>query len=215
MCFSATASFIAGGALGAAGGLTVAQAKTKRELPFASIPLLFGIQQAVEGVVWVSFGSSVLNMAATYVYSLFSHVLWPVFVPLSILLIETDPTRKKILRLFFVLGLGVGSYLLYFIIIDPVTANVINDSIAYNSPHLYPLVTISLYLIATCGGCLVSSHRIINIFGAILLVSFAIATWFFTETFFSVWCFLAAALSILIVWYFKDKSNAERRVETE
>ncbi len=206
MCFSAAASFAAGGVLNVAGGLTITQIKKKSELPFASIPLLFGIQQAVEGAVWVSFGSPIVNMVATYAYSMFSHVLWPIFVPLSVLLIETDPFRKKILSLFSFLGLAVGLYLLYFIIADPVTAHVVNNSIAYHSPHLYAYLVMALYLVATCGSCFASSQKIINIFGIVLLISFTIAAWFFTETFFSVWCFFAAILSILVYWYFRQNS---------
>jgi hypothetical protein len=205
MCFSAAASFAAGGALSVAGGLTIAKVKKKTELPFASIPLLFGIQQAIEGMVWVSFGSSVVNTVATYAYSMFSHVLWPIFVPVSVLLIETEPNRKMILSLFSFLGLGVGGYLLYFIIADPVTAHIVNNSIAYHSPHLYAYFIMALYLVATCGSCFVSSHRIINLFGVVLLASFAVAAYFYTETFFSVWCFFAAILSIIVFWYFRSK----------
>ena len=204
MCFSAAASFAAGGALSVAGGLTIAQVKKKTELPFASIPLLFGIQQVIEGAVWVSFGSPIVNAVATYAYSMFSHVLWPIFVPFSVLMIETEPTRKKILWLFSFTGLGVGLYLLYFIIADPVTAHIVDSSIAYHSPHLYVYLVMALYLVATCGSCLVSSHKIVNIFGVVLFVSFAIASWLFTETFFSVWCFFAAILSVIVYWYFQS-----------
>ncbi len=210
MCFSAAASFAAGGALSVAGGLTLAKAKQKSELPFASIPLLFGIQQVIEGAVWISFGSPILNIIATYAYSMFSHVLWPIFVPISVLLMETEPIRKKILSLFSLLGLAVGGYLLYFIIVDPVTAHIVGNSIAYHSPHLYVYLAMFLYLVATCGSCLVSSHKIINIFGVVLFLSFAIAAWFFTETFFSVWCFFAAILSIIVYWYFQRNSVALR-----
>ncbi len=213
MCFSAAASFAAGGALGVVGGLTIAQVKKKTELPFASIPLLFGIQQAIEGAVWVSFGSPVVNTVATYAYSMFSHVLWPIFVPVSILLMETEPIRKKILSLFSFLGLAVGGYLLYFIIADPVTAHIVNNSIAYHSPHLYVYLVMALYLVATCGSCFVSSHRTINLFGAVLLVSFAVAAWFFTETFFSVWCFFAAILSVIIYVHFIRKRRSAMHLE--
>ncbi|OGG52691.1 hypothetical protein A2851_00590 [Candidatus Kaiserbacteria bacterium RIFCSPHIGHO2_01_FULL_53_29] len=206
MCFSAAASFAAAGTLGAAGGLTLVKIKKKSELPFASIPLLFGIQQAIEGAVWVSFGAPVVNTVATYAYSMFSHVLWPIFVPFSVLMLETDPTRKKILRLFSFIGLAIGLYLLYFIIAAPVTAQIVNQSIAYNSPHLYAALVMALYLVATCGSCLVSSHRIVNMFGFVLFVSFAVAAWFFADTFFSVWCFFAATLSIIAYWYFQSNS---------
>ncbi len=45
MCFSASASFIAGTSLCAIGVATVKRAEARSELPFAMIPLLFGIQQ--------------------------------------------------------------------------------------------------------------------------------------------------------------------------
>ncbi|MBI3677008.1 MAG: hypothetical protein HY243_10395 [Proteobacteria bacterium] len=210
MCFSATASFVAAGALGAGGVVTLLQVKTKQEVPLASIPLLFGIQQLIEGTVWLSFDNPALNVAATYAYSIFSHVLWPAFVPLAILLIETDPVRRNALKIFSLIGLGVGSYLLYFVIADPVVAHVVNHSIAYHSPHLYPWTTMALYLIATCGSCLLSSHKIIDVFGVVLFVSFAVAAWFYTETFFSVWCFFAAILSAIVFWYFRSNSGGLR-----
>lgn len=97
MCFSATASFTAGVILVTAGALTLRHVKSKSTILFACIPLLFGIQQIVEGIVWTSFESPMLHAVATYVFVMFSHVLWPSFVPFSIWLIEKDPMRKKIL----------------------------------------------------------------------------------------------------------------------
>lgn len=205
MCFSATASLVAGGVLSATGGLTMMRAKKKSELPFASIPLLFGIQQAIEGVVWLSFGVPLLHTVATYGFMIFSHVLWPIFVPLSVMLLETDLFRKKILWLFSLAGSIVGLYLAYYIITDAVTVQVINHSLAYYSPNLYPLLIMTFYFMATCGSCFFSSHRIINLFGIVLSLSFAVATGFFFATFFSVWCFLAAILSILVYWYFRQE----------
>ncbi len=205
MCFSATASFAAGGALTAGGVLTLSKAKTKKELPFASIPILFGIQQIIEGVVWLSFGSATLNTVATYSYSVFSHSLWPILVPISVFLIETDHHRKNILKIFCLVGLIVGLYLLYFIFANSVKSSVIGGSIAYQSPHLYTLLIMAMYITATCGSCLFSSHKMINIFGATALIGFIISAWFFIETFLSVWCFFSAVLSILIYWHFKNE----------
>ncbi len=210
MCFSATASFIAGGALGATGVLTLKKAATKRELLFASIPLLFGIQQTIEGVVWLSFGTPLFNTVATYAYSMFSHVLWPILVPLSVLLLETNPMRKRVLRLFSFIGLGVGLYLLYFLITEPITARIVQNSIAYKSPHFYLYPMLALYLLSTCASCFFSSHRIVRLFGAVALISAAIAAWFFTETFLSVWCFFAAILSVLVYWHFRRARRSSR-----
>lgn len=80
MCFSATASFSAGAALLIVGAVTVRRARRRAELPFSLIPVLFGIQQLIEGAIWLTFPDKapVLNSVLTVVYSVFSHVLWPV-----------------------------------------------------------------------------------------------------------------------------------------
>ena len=195
--------------MSAAGVLTIAKAKKKKELPLASVPLLLGIQQAIEGIVWISFGKPILNTIATYAYVFFSHILWPIFIPLSILLIEKDSGRKKILGLFSVVGLGVGLYIAYFIGLNSVTSCIMDRSIAYNSMTLYPLVTTAVYVTIVCGSLLVSSHKTINLFGWALFGSFAVAAWFFVNVFFSVWCFFAAILSVLIYRHFRVERRGE------
>lgn len=214
MCFSATASFVAGGALAATGALTLSKAETKKELPLASIPLFFGIQQTIEGVIWVSFGMPALNSIMTYAYLFFAYVFWPVFVPLAVLLVETNPVRKNILRSLSFVGFVLGAYLLYYIFTDPGQAHIVNQSIAYDYRHLYELLPLTLYVIVTCGSGLVSSHKILNAFAIAALTAFFIANWFYNITFISVWCFFAAILSVIIYWYFKKKPVAERLVDT-
>ena len=86
MCFSATASFIAGISLSLFGVATVKKTERKAEIPFAMIPLLFGAQQIIEGMIWLSFrfDAPLLNVTMTYLFTLFSHVLWPIFLPSSV-----------------------------------------------------------------------------------------------------------------------------------
>ena len=71
MCFSATASFVAGTSLSVIGVATLKHVKRKTEIPFAMIPLLFGIQQLTEGVIWLTFANDapLLQQTMTYVYS--------------------------------------------------------------------------------------------------------------------------------------------------
>ena len=212
MCFSATASFAAGTALVAVGGLTLHRSRGKVELPLALIPLLFGVQQLTEGVVWVSLNNDlpVLQSYSTYIYSGFSHVLWPIFVPFAILLVEIKRWRRKAIGVFLVLGLGVGLYLLYFIVRFPVTAHVHGRSIFYESPHFYIGAVLVIYLLATCVSGLFSSHRCINIFGVLAFVLAIAAYLVSVETFVSVWCFFAAILSLLIVVHFSGPMQACR-----
>ena len=124
MCFSATASFTAGAFLAGVGTPTLKSVGRPRELPFAAIPLLFAIQQLSEGVIWLTFRYEApqLNVAMTYLYSFFSHVLWPVYVPVAVLLMEPSKWRRRALLVFVVAGITVGAYLLYFLVALPIVA---------------------------------------------------------------------------------------------
>ena len=205
MCFSAPASFVAGAALSAVGVVTIRMASRRSELPFAAIPLLFGMQQVIEGMIWLSFhgGSALPNTALTLIYSMFSHVLWPIFVPFAVARLETVPWRKTILTIFQFAGVAVGLYLLYYILEFPVTSRVLGKHIVYESPHFYIVSVMVIYLIATCASSLVSSHRLIQAFGAFALAAFLSAYAIHAATLVSVWCFFAAILSFMIYLYFR------------
>ena len=199
MCFSATASFIAGSALSVLGVATLRATRRKAEIPFAAIPLLFGMQQIVEGVLWLSFSYDApqLNVAMTYLFSIFSHVLWPMFVPFSIGLLEIVPWRRKVLWGFQAVGLFVGLYLFYMIVEYPVTA-VMATNIVNVSPHFYKIPVMLLYVVATCVSCFFSSVATVRLFGVLALFLFVLANWIFSVALFSVWCFFAAVLSSII-----------------
>lgn len=212
MCFSATASFTAGTALIAVGGATLRRSRGKAELPLALVPLLFGVQQLSEGLLWLSFSNDLplLKSWATYIFSMFSHVLWPIFVPFAILLVETGRRRKNAIGVFLALCLNVGIYLLYFIIRFPVTAQVQERSIFYDSPHLYIGIVLVIHLLATCVSGLFSSHRCINVFGVMAFLLAVAAYQVSLKTFVSVWCFYAAVLSLLILIHFSGPMQACR-----
>lgn len=204
MCFSASASFVAGISLSAIGAMTLRHAGTRREMAFASIPLLFGIQQLIEGVLWLSFRyqAPLLGSWTTYAFSVFSHTLWPIFVPFSVGLLETVPWRRRAIFACQLVGLGIGLYLFYFIVRYPVVA-VQAEYIVYVSPHFYQALSMSLYLVGTCVVSWFSSHRLVRIFGLLALALFILAYWIASAALFSVWCFFSAVLSSIIWLYFR------------
>jgi hypothetical protein len=213
VCFSATASFTAAATVGIIGVATFAQTSSKKEWPLASIPFLFGLQQLTEGFVWLSLQNPYFadwNYSATFIYSLFSHVLWPAFVPIAILGIESDKTRQSVLNCLVGLGLIVSGYLLFFMFYMPLSSEIANHSIRYNYHHHFPILTMSLYLGAVLLSCFISSDSIIRIFGMTLLISFIIAYSAFTFTFFSVWCFFSALLSLILFFYFRRRSKINK-----
>ncbi len=200
MCFSATASFVAGTTLSAFGVATIRKVEHRSELPFAMIPLLFGLQQLIEGVVWLTFTRDVpvLGVTMTYLYTFFAHVLWPVYIPFAFRVLEKTPWRKKAMLWFQGAGLAVGGYLLYVMIARPVVAEVVGRHIAYVSPHFYVVPVIGLYVAATCFTGFFSSHTFVRLFAGLALLSFIGTYLFYAHALVSVWCFFTAILSLLI-----------------
>lgn len=96
-----------------------------------------------------------------------------------------------------------ASKLISRIVQFPVTSQVLENHIAYDSPHFYVVPVMLLYLTATCASSLLSSSRVIQVFGALSLATFLAAYAIHVATFFSVWCFFAAVLSFIVFDYFR------------
>ena len=204
MCFSATASFSAGVVLAGLGTLTLRAAHHRRELPFAAIPVLFAIQQLSEGVIWMTFRheAPLLNWVMTHLYSFFSHALWPIYMPIAVLLIEPLRWRRTVLLGFVAAGLAAGLYLLLILLKFPVVSRPTGQHMEYVSPHFFAATVMTMYLLATTVSPMLSSYRLVKVFGVLALMSFAAAYFFYARWFISVWCFFAALLSAVIYLHF-------------
>ena len=210
MCFSATASFTAGAGLLVIGAITIRLARDRAELPFAAIPVLFGVQQLIEGALWLTFPDKapLLNAILTYTYSLFSHVLWPVYVPIAVILMEPIRWRRRVIAGIALAGAVVGLYLLYFLVTQPLTAQVVGQHITYKSPHFNTVAVMLFYVLGTCISSLFSSCGSVRWFGVVTLLSFGAASVFYAAWFISVWCFFAAVLSSIILLHFLRRTAA-------
>ena len=210
MCFSATASFTASAALLGVGSLTWRSARQRSERPFAAIPLLFALQQLIEGVVWLTFRyqAPALNVWMTYAYVFFSHMLWPVLVPVAVLLLEPPGRRRRTLAAFVAAGSLVSGWLLYQVLAFGVVSQPVGQHIEYLAPHIFAVVTMLLYLVSTTLSLLFSTQRMAKVFGLLALLSFAVAYAVYTTWFISVWCYFAAMLSAVVLLYFKQESLA-------
>jgi hypothetical protein len=204
MCFSAPASIIAGIATSGVGASAIKNRKQNREIPLASIPLLFGLQQLIEGGVWMSFSFPVLNQVLTYIYIFYSHIWWPFFVPLAIFLVEDHKIRRKALFFMMVIGICIGVYFTIFTLTGPVASNIVSNSIVYVCNYYNIEIVLGFYMLATIICCLISSHKMIKVFGIAILFSSFIAYNFYLYSFTSVWCFFSAALSLIILLHFKQ-----------
>lgn len=210
MCFSAPASFTAAAVLGATGIATTSKVKTKQEILLAMIPFLFSIQQSAEGILWLSTSGGPTSKIMMYIFLFFAMVIYPTYTPLAVRLIENNKTRRKILNALLIMGILISLYLFYTLVIYQVEYKILGNHIHYFTgdkilPGPYGL---ALYAAVTAGSCLISSHKWINIFGIGLLLSLPISLYFYISSYGSVWCFFAAALSLVIYLHFHyNKKN--------
>ena len=215
MCFSASASFTAGVALLAIGVVTVRRARRQVELPFALIPAFFGFQQLLEGGLWLSFADKapLLNAVLTQLYSVFSQVFWPVYIPVAVLLIEPVCWRRRLIGVIALAGVVVALFLLRYLVRLPVVAQVSAHHIVYVFPHFHEVAATGLYLLGACVSPLCSSHRSARLFGVAASLSLLATYLYYFTWFISVWCFFAALLSAIVLLFFPPRGSMQGRAE--
>ena len=205
MCFSAEASFGAGTILLGIGIASICKAESAPHKVLACMPLLFSMQQFDEGLLWLTFSNAAFlqwQQMAIHVFLLFAQVIWPVFVPLSMLLIEKHPVRKKILRITLGTGIVWSAYFLYCLFTLNTTAVVSDHHIRYDFtyPYTHGWIIGLLYFIPTVISPLVSRNKKMQLIGALILLAYLISRVFYREYLISVWCYFAAVISIIILW---------------
>lgn len=203
MCFSASASFIVGGGLTAVGVASLKTASKKEKL-IALIPFLFGIQQIIEGFVWLGLMASQTTKIPSYAFLVFAFLLWPTYIPLTIFLL--DKKSRGITRWFLALGVALTLFYSFVLLTQPLNTLMVHRSIKYLVTIPFGQIHILFYLLVTCGALILSSKSAFRIFGVITFLSSLIAAFFFSTTSTSVWCFFAAVLSALIYFYLHSQS---------
>lgn len=206
MCFSPSASFIAAGVTGAIGFVALTRANQPGELSLAVVPIFFALQQGMEGSLWLSLPSApegALAIDLTFCFLLFAEVFWPVYAPLTIWLVEPHSSRRDLMLFCLAVGLPVSGYLLWWLLTRSHGAAIRDGHLVYGTEGRHaPMVGIG-YVVATSLPLLLSSQRTLSTLGVSVLVGSVTAGAFHWEAFVSVWCFFAAAASVVIVCHFE------------
>jgi hypothetical protein len=218
MCFSAGASFAGGALISAAGVLTIMKNNDPARRVFASMPFVFGIQQISEGFVWIALqspGHDLMLNIATYVFLFAAVVLWPSFVPASVLLMEKLKRRRVIIMPFLAVGMLVSTYYGIGLLTREVTPVISSHHIMYTSdfPKQWALCAFAAYLSATLIPVFLSSRRQMWLLGLLLTFSCLLTGIFYKEYLTSVWCFFAALISIVVLWIVAARETVEPSVE--
>jgi hypothetical protein len=213
MCFSAGASFTAGALLTLVGTETYRKVHKHAQLVLASIPVFFAVQQFAEGVVWLTIGQAAhagLRAVSSNIFLIFALAVWPVMVPLSVLMLEENRTRKIIITTLLAVGAAVAAYYSYGLVFhNDVNARIIGAHIVYGDntpPGALDIIAVFFYLVAALGPLFVSSIKRVYWLGIVMSVSFIVSAMFYFRSLTSVWCFFAAVISLL-VFYIIDEAH--------
>jgi len=203
MCFSASASFGAGALLTGIYVASKRKATSPSQTYFASIPLIFAAQQITEGFVWLSLtGTAYASMqqVATYIFLFIAQVVWPIWVPYSILKLQPKEQRRRSEYVLVAMGAVVSIYNSYCLLSFPVEAEIMEHHIFYKQDYpteLLPYIGF-LYIAATIFPPFLSRVRGMWMLGTSVLISYLITTLFYVHATVSVWCFFASIISASI-----------------
>jgi len=220
MCFSAAASFTAGSLL-CLGGIYTTRRSLKfapKFIPLAAYPLGFGLQQLMEGGVWLNLQSDFIETGRIFAlgFLFFSHCFWLFWVPFSIFWLEERPLQKQILLGLTILGglFGVSLYL-PLLLNDWVQVEVARQHITYDVKLIYSdwipwTIGRSVYAAFILIPFLIAPKPSIHLLGILIFASM-VATAFIYDAiaFISVWCFFAALISSYIIYLLREKTALE------
>jgi hypothetical protein len=212
LCFSASANFIGSAVLGTIGVATLAEVKHRREILFAAMPLLFALHQFTEGFVWLGLDGNlppIVAHDAGAAYVLYAQGLLPFVFPLSILLLESTPHRRRRMLDFTLLGGALTVYILWGLIAYPLQVYARAHGIVYLNQITTTTVVAAIYVAATCGALFFSGFRILVVLGWFNLIGLLIVMLVRRYEFTSIWCAYAAVVSVIIYFFFR-RSRSQR-----
>jgi hypothetical protein len=210
MCFSATADFVGSAVLGVVGMATLREVKDRRELLLAAMPCLFAAHEFIEGFVWMGLDGRLPTWVAHdagSAYVLYAQGLLPFLLPLSVYQIE--PTRRQRTRMlaFVLLGGLLALYLMWGLIAYPTEMSMRAHSILYVNRITTTTLVAVLYVIATCGALFFSGFRKLVWLSLCNLVGLLTVMLVMRYAFTSVWCAYAAAVSVVIYFFFRGSGG--------
>lgn len=208
MCFSAEMDLVAGIAITTVGIDAARHVTHRSQAALAAIPLLLGVHQLIETLVWWDLEGRVSACAgdtATWLYLLIALTLMPIAVPLAFLTLRMGRSVAADWA-FLAIGGGVGLVLFAQLGLEAPGRYIDGHHIAYRAGIAYDWITLPLYVVATCGPALLARSRRLQAFGLLNLVAVGVIAWISQTAVVSIWCVWAAFTSVLINLHLRDRS---------
>jgi hypothetical protein len=215
MCFSPEASIGSAAVLSVMGAATLHRAMRVDQamLPLASFPLIFAAHQLCEFFVWRGLGADdAPGATAQYAYIIVAFLLWPVLVPLAAYSARdrSHGNPGALPLLFLALGVSLSVYLGSRLAgAHGITTTTINHHLKYLVNYDEPpskffnlaYAVIAIVPLLTTPAC--------RLFGVGVALSFVLTYFAGNYAWFSIWCFLAAALTASIYFSIDARPQSE------
>jgi hypothetical protein len=201
VCFSPEADIVAGVFVTAIGIDTLRHVGHDREAAMAALPVIFGLHQLIEVPVWWALEGLVpmaVGRGAAWLYLAIAFGLLPWAVPYAVRRLEVDPMRRNLMSGFVALGVIVAIALMIPILTTPISVLNAGNHLAYSASLFLGGALTVLYVAATCGSLILSSDRVVVIYGWMNLVAVTVLAGLLRSGVISLWCVWAAVTSIAI-----------------
>jgi len=178
----------------------------------ASIPLLFGVQQFCEGLVWIGIDHDDGDMTrlASLFFLFFAICFWLFWIPFSAMFLEKCKTMRCVFAIVAILGFASGAAAYYPVLVRPdvLVTSVANHSIRYDITRSPTFESVPqglwhlAYLSVVGFPLFLSSEKRLLGFNIALVLSAVLSHAYFWYAFDSMWCYFAAILSLYLAFLF-------------
>lgn len=211
MCFSASMDLTAGMLVTGLGVDALSHVDKREQKPLAALPLLFGVHQLVETIVWWHVdgkASASASAAAVFVYLLIALGVVPLLVPYAFLRLQL--TRPGIAWVCLAAGAAAVCFDMWGMGNGPMTAHDAGHHLSYDLTVPHPEIALPLYVIATCLPAILGRSNLLRLFGVMNLAVVATLAVLAQDGVISLWCVWAAITSFLICVYLRREARLGR-----
>lgn len=204
-------NFTLAGALGVVGLLTLRRVSAPREVVLALLPLLFALHQFTQGFVWLGMQQLIQPRAlhiAESIFVFYAQGLLTFLVPLAVWLIEPSGTRRSVIAILVLMGGLLTAYTMWGLAVQPTSVTVEGHTLIYVNAWTEKTWIAAIYILTTCGSLILSSSVAVQLFGWVNIFGLTGVFIIWPYAFTSLWCLYAAAVSILLYFYFGERRIA-------
>ena len=214
MCFSSTASFISAATLIAAGTTGIFLTKNKAYQRLSTVPIIFGLQQAAEGFLWKALKHPEFSQyiqPLTIAFLFIAWIVWPMYIPWVFRKIDSPKKNNLVFNILFSFGIMVSLFYTYTLIAFIPRAEIQENHIAYhwNEYRNYVNIFNILYVISVLLPPFYTRNKSLWILGSVHIIMFIFSYVFLVHYLISVWCFLSAVSSIIILFVVLENNKSK------